>query len=141
MLKFVNNPKIPVATGGEPEFPVSTQDETLFSCSNSRGIPTCLSQLERRHDVLRQNEVFPEVPKATLSFLPQLEKNYGFHLNMRLGPFPCSALRAILSSHSKIKRRLDSLYGTHKVPQNTHRNSSGTLNIQPQLEKRPVFPN
>ena len=141
MLKFVNNPKIPVATGGEPEFPVSTQDETLFSCSNSRGIPTCLSQLERRHDVLRQNEVFPEVPNATLSFLPQLEKNYEFHLNMRLGPFPCSASRAILSSHSKIKRRLDSLYGTHKVPQNTHRNSSGTLNIQPQLEKRPVFPN
>ena len=54
--------------------------------------------------------------------------------------FPYSLSRAITSSLSKLKRKLDCLYATQEIPQDTHRNFRGTTSFPPKLEKNPVFP-
>ena len=63
----------------------------------------------------------------TPSFPLQLEKNHEINLStLDEVHFCCSASRAILSSLSKLKRRLDSLYATQEVPRDTLCNSRGT---------------
>ena len=53
------NPKIPVTTGEEHEVLDTSLDEAYVRCSDLRGIPRCLSQLEMRPD-------FPEATRAGL---------------------------------------------------------------------------
>ena len=77
----------------------------------------------------------------TPSFPLQLEKNHEINPSMLDEVhFCCSASRAILSSLSKLKRRLDFLYATQEVPRDTLCNSRGTPSFPPQREKSPVFP-
>ena len=45
--------------------PLSTQDEALFSCSASRGIPRSLSKLERRLDSLHETQGGLDIPVKT----------------------------------------------------------------------------
>ena len=101
LLKLFRKPKIPVAPGEEAEFPASTQDEVLFPCGDSRGILTCLSNLKAGMTFLRQDEMFPEVPKATgkesWAFCNNTRKTMRFP-NERWGLFPCRASRAIQNS-------------------------------------------
>ena len=77
----------------------------------------------------------------TPSFPLQLKKNHEINLStLDEVHFCCSASRAILSSLSKLKRRLDSLYATQEVPRDTLCSSRGTPSFPPQREKSPVFP-
>ena len=89
--------------------------------------------------------------RGSLSSPLQLEKNpklpattrenpRDFPLNVRLGTSPCSSLRAILSSFSKLERKLECLQATQEVPQDTRRNSRRKLRFPPQLKKSHMFP-
>ena len=71
----------------------------------------------------------------------QLNKNHEIPPSTRdEALFPCSASRAILSSLSKVERRLHYLYATQEFPQDTRHNSRRTTSFLPQLENSPVFP-
>ena len=99
-----------------PEVLASTGDEALCPCTDWRGIPSFLSQLEKPKEILPSTR--DETPP----------------------PPRCSISREIPPSVLSLKKVLDTLKATQKVPQHTCLHSRGTPSFPPQLKKSPGFP-
>ena len=132
------------------EFPEWTLDTALFTCSDSKGIPTCPSQLEKRPDFSEATRADPGGPcrksRGIPSFLPQLEKNHKILPSMRdEALFQSSVSREMPRSLWKHERVLDTLDATQEGPRDTRPHSRGTpsfpehLNLSPFATRFPCF--
>ena len=92
---------------------------------------------------LMPHKQVPEVPIVTREE-PQvsccnLRKTRSFSPQCEMRPFSSTASREIPPSLLSLKRVLDTIDATHKIPRHTRLHLKGTPNVPPLLKESPVF--